>query len=397
VRALRTALLVALLVLAFVGAYAIVAHLQGDTVPGLSGAVKAGLSPLQQEVIGDLQRYYYRPVDPQSLARAGVKAEQKSINAMLKTLNDPYTEYLSPDETRLFTENTKGTYSGVGAVLQKKDGRLEVTSVIQGSPAAEAKIRPGDVIVSVDGKPTADEAIDVSISRIKGKPGTTVHLTIRRKGVAGLIQLTLTRREIAFPLTRSRLIDDHGIKVGYVQLYEFSSGAADKVRQAVDSLTQQGATWFILDLRYNGGGLLEEGVGVASDFLSGDRVVVTTSGLHSPKEVFRATGNPATTRPMVVLVNHWTASASEIVTGALQDYHRATVIGTTTYGKGLVQNVLSLPGGASLKLTTAVYLTPNGANINHEGIHPSIVVSDNPKTKRDEVLQRALRFIATGH
>jgi len=396
VRALKTALLVVLLVLAFVGAYAIVARLQADDVPGLSGTAAAQLSPLQREVIGDLQRYYYRAIDVKTLEQVGAKAQQTSVGALLKTLNDPYTEYMSPDQTRLFSENTKGTYSGVGAVLQKKDGKLEVTSVIQGSPAAEAKIRPGDAIVDVDDKPTADEPLDVSISRIKGKPGTQVHLSIRRQGVAGLIELTLTRREISFPLTRSRLIDDKGTKVGYVQLYEFSSGAADKVRAAADRLERRGAQYFVLDLRYNGGGLLDEGVNVAGDFLSGDPVVVTTSGLHSPKEVFRASGEPATTLPMVVLVNHWTASASEIVSGALQDYHRAEIVGTTTYGKGLVQNVLSLPGGASLKLTTAVYLTPSGKNINHEGIHPSIVVKDDLKTKQDEVLRRALQFIAAG-
>ena len=135
---------------------------------------------------------------------------------------------------------------------------------------------------------------------------------------------------------------------------------------------------------------------MASDFLHPGLVVVTTQGMHSPKEVFKSSGGPATTLPVVVLVNHWTASASEIVAGALQDQGRATIIGTRTFGKGLVQRPISLPGGATLKLTTAVYLTPRGTDINHVGIVPSISVKDDPKTKRDEALQRVLRFIATG-
>jgi len=186
------------------------------------------------------------------------------------------------------------------------------------------------------------------------------------------------------------------VKVGYVQLFEFSSGATEKVRAALQKLQQRGAQKIVFDLRYNGGGLLDEGVGVAGDFLQPGLVVVTTQGMHSPKEVYRSSGGPATPLPVVVLVNHWTASAAEIVSGALQDQGRATIVGTRTFGKGLVQYPFALPGGASLKLTIAVYLTPRGTDINHVGIIPTVSAKDDPKTKRDEALQRALRFIATG-
>ena len=184
-----------------------------------------------------------------------------------------------------------------------------------------------------------------------------------------------------------------GEKVGYVQLFEFASGVGSTVHKDIAQLQSQGAQWIILDLRYNGGGLLSEGVNVASDFISSG-VVVSTKGLHSPLETFDVDRGSATSLPVVVLVNGFTASASEIVTGALQDHHRATVIGTRTFGKGLVQNVIPLPGGANLKLTTAVYLTPDGRDINKKGIEPDVVVRDNPKTKRDEQLQAALHYIA---
>jgi carboxyl-terminal processing protease len=374
------------------GGYVVI-HSRPDAGIGSGGATISGSADLQERVIQELQQHYYKPVDPAKLARVGGK---NAIDAMLKTLNDPYTEYMDAKETDVLRQHTNGTYSGIGAVLEKKKGEIRITRIIEKSPASEAGLLSSDVIVSVDGWQTKGKAVEVVSSRIKGKAGTQVRLAIRRAGVPDLLTYTLLRREIAFPLTRTRLIDDHGTKVGYVQLYEFASGASEKVRTAVDELERRGAQRIILDLRYNGGGLLDEGVGVASDFLEPGQVVVTTEGAHSPMEVLRSSGEPATRLPVVVLVNHWTASASEIVSGALQDLSRATVIGTKTFGKGLVQYPFSLPGGATLKMTIAVYHTPRGTDINHVGIIPSITAKDNLKTKRDEALDRALRYIATG-
>jgi carboxyl-terminal processing protease len=385
------ALLLTLVAVVLVGGFVVV--LARSDSGGATPTTINGSAKLQQRIISDLQRYYYKPVDPAKLQRV---AGTSAIDAMLKTLKDPYTEYMDPKETSLLEEQTKGVYSGIGAILEKKAGEVRITRVIEGSPAAEAHLQSADVIVSVDGRATKGEPIEVVSSRIKGKAGTQVRLAVRRPSTGEALSLTMTRRVISFPITSSRLIDYRGVKVGYVQLSEFSSGAAEKVRAALQTLQQRGAQQIVFDLRYNGGGLLDEGVGVASDFLHPGLVVVTTQGIHSPKEVFKSSGVPATTLPVVVLVNHWTASASEIVSGALQDLGRATIIGTPTFGKGLVQNIIALPGGASLKLTTAVYLTPRGTDINHVGIVPSISVKDDPKTKRDEALQRVLRFIATG-
>jgi carboxyl-terminal processing protease len=316
----------------------------------VSAAQAAGL---EQKIIEELQAHYYKAVNVDQLSQAG-------IAGMLHSLHDPWTVYMSP-----------------------KDG----------SPALQAGIKAGDMIVTVDGQPTKAVSLDVNIGRIKGQEGSQVKLQVRSAASGQVRDLTITRRQIAIPETRTHMYTAGGEKVGYVQLFEFASGVGGTVHKDIAQLQAQGAQWIILDLRYNGGGLLSEGINVASDFISGG-VVVSTKGLHSPLETFGVDRGLATSLPAVVLVNRFTASASEIVTGALQDHRRATVIGTRTFGKGLVQNVIPLPGGANLKITTAVYYTPDGRDINKKGIEPAVVVRDDLKTKRDEQLQAALHYIA---
>jgi carboxyl-terminal processing protease len=311
---------------------------------------------------------------------------------MLKSLDDPYTVYLTPREVREVDLKQRGTYSGIGASLQKTKDGLVITTVFDGSPAKAKGLGPGDLIVTVDGKTTKGVAIETSISRIKGDEGSIVELGIKPKGAKDVELVEVERKRIEIPETREKLIDDKGVKVGYIQLYEFGGLAARQVRRGVDALTEKGAEWFILDLRYNPGGFLAPAVDVTGVFQTG--LVTSTEGLHSPREELTATGQVATKKPMVVLVNGYSASASEIVTGALKDHDRATVIGTTTFGKGLVQSIVDLGNGAALKLTIAVYLTPDGTNINKKGITPDIVVKDKQKTKKDDVLQRALQYIS---
>ncbi len=345
---------------------------------------------LYEQVLRDLQRDYYKQVDVTRLGGTG-------IAALLRSLHDPYTTYFTPQQAKQFNDLLAGTYSGVGAGIEKKRGQLTVTRVFPGSPAAAAGIRRGDVIVTVDGKPTAGVTADVNAARIQGPAGTLVRLQIRRAGGPRLIEIILTRRTISYPLVTSHLLSDHGRKVGYVALSAFSGGAGREVAQAVTRLQSRGAGSLILDLRDNGGGLVTEAVNVAGDFLPKGSVVATTQGLHSPRQVLRTTDAAPVRVPLVVLVNGNTASASEIVTGALKDHRRATIIGTRTFGKGVVQEVLSLPGGGSLKITVASYRTPSGADINHRGIQPSITVSQTSRGRTDLVLRRALRFIASGH
>jgi carboxyl-terminal processing protease len=386
VRALKTGIVIVLIALGFLGGFFVGWILHGEDIVRLGGQSDAAqqAGELQQRIIEELEGRYYREIDVDKLTRRGVKG-------MLEALDDPYTVYLSPRETQQLREQTEGEYSGIGAALEKKNGALLITRVFEGSPAAEAGLAPGDEIVSVDGQGTADVAIDTSISRIKGEAGSDVELEIRKEGEQATEVMTLTRRTIPIPQTDTRMLTADGTKVGYIQLYDFSEGAGDKVREEVEALIGRGAEALVLDLRFNGGGLLSEAVDVTNVFMEG--VVVSTRGRHSPLEVFEAREDPETDLPVVVLVNEYTASASEIVAAALQDRDRATIVGVTTFGKGLVQTIVPLEGEASLKLTTAVYYTPDGENINERGVEPDVRGVDDPDTQRDEALRRALSVI----
>jgi carboxyl-terminal processing protease len=388
-RALRTVVVILLISLGFLGGYFAGWFVHGDNTVGITSAQadsaqKAGA--LQERIIQELQGRYYKKIDVGKLSQAGVAAT-------LKSLNDPWTVYLSPKENSALQLTETGQYSGIGASLQKNAKGLVITGTFPGSPAAQAGLKPGDVVVSVDGMSVAGVDIDVAVGRIKGADGSTVKLGVLKQGKGAEQQFTLTRRHIEIPETSHRMVTTAtGKKVGYIRLFDFGGYAARDVRRDVVALDKQGAQAYILDLRYNPGGLLTQAVDVSDVFMQG--LVTTTQGLHSPREVLTADGDVATKKPVYVLVNGYSASAAEIVTGALKDHDRATIIGTRTFGKGLVQTIVDLGGGAALKLTTAVYLTPNGTDINKKGIVPDIVVKDNAKTKKDDVLQRALAAIA---
>ncbi len=382
----RSLVAVAILALAFLLGFVLAKGLDRTA----SAASVQGQADRYGQVLNDLQRNYYKPVD---VAKLG----QKGIKSLLASLHDPYTVYFSPQQAKQFSQELSGSYTGIGVAVDVKSGRLTVTKVFPGSPAASAGITPGEVIVSVDGKPTAGQSARADVARITGPAGTTVRLQLQRTTKPRRLTLTLTRRPISLPLTTSRLIDDHGTKVGYVSLSSFAKGAGARVHDAIAALQKRGAQWIVFDLRDNGGGLVNEAQSVASDFLPAGKVVVTTQGAHSPKDVLKTTGGSPTSLPLVVLVNGNTASASEIVTGALQDYGRGTVVGSKTFGKGVVQTVLPLSGGAELKITVASYRTPLGRDINHKGIEPSIVVAGQATKGKDPALARALRLIATGH
>jgi carboxyl-terminal processing protease len=387
-RALRTTVVVLLVALGFLGGYFVGWYLHGENVVRLSAgqedaAKKAG--DLQQRIIQELQGRYYKPVDVDKLSTAGV-------NGTLKSLNDPYTVYLSPKELKAIQEQLAGQFFGIGAALQKGKKGLVITTVFAGSPADKAGLKVGDIIVTVDGKPTSDEDVAASIARIKGQDGTHVTLGIAPKAGGPVKTLDIVRRRVEVPETRTKMERAGGQKVGYVQLFAFDGFAARDVRRDVQALAKRGAQSFILDLRYNLGGLVRQAVDVTGVFQTG--VVTSTEGLHDPLKVLETKGPVATDKPLVVLVNGWSVSSSEIVTGALKDHQRAEVVGTRTFGKGLVQDFVSLGNGAGLKLTVAVYLTPNGTDINKKGIVPNIVVRDDPKTKKDEQLQAALKYLA---
>jgi carboxyl-terminal processing protease len=400
-----------------------------------SGAGEADLQRLQAEILQRLESTYYKETDSETLATG-------AIDGMLASLGDPYTVYYSPEEYASLMEETSGSYSGVGMVLQMNEHLATVVSVFPGSPAESAQIEAGDIIVSVNGATTAGLTLDDVVSGIKGPEGTKTVLDMYRPAppattsttvadqtqgdttdtaadttqeaadaaetltvdLTGLPdggtskEYTLTRRSIVVPTTETETLDVAGKKVAHITLFTFNNeNASQDLRDEVEkALEQDNVDAIILDLRNNGGGLLTAAVEVASIFIDSG-VIVSTEGLHSREEQLRASGNAVVDVPVYVLTNEYTASASEIVAGALQDYGRATIVGETTFGKGLVQSVEPLSNGGAVKVTTAVYLTPKGRDINAKGVSPDVVAPDDPATKDvDETLQKVLDLIASG-
>ena len=277
---------------------------------------------------------------------------------------------------------TSGEFSGIGVWLDVKDGELVVLSVLPNSPALEVGLQPGDVIEAIDGEPVAKMTTDEAVARIKGKAGTDVDLTVDAGG-REQISFSITRAPIEFPNLRAELTDDD---IGYINLVGFARGAGKQLHDEVERLLDDGAEGIVLDIRDNGGGLFSESIDVASVFVE-DGVITT---YRSPEQEieYEAKGDAFEDIPLVVLVNGNTASASEIVAGALQDNDRAVVVGSTTFGKGSVQEVIPLSDASALKLTTAAYLTPDGTNINGDGIEPDVEVPGNqPTVQRNRAVE----------
>jgi len=371
---------------------------------------------LQREVLAKLESTYYKDIDVEAL-------EGKAIDGMLAGLGDPYTVYMDPEEYASFLEESSGSYSGVGMVVEMKDGLVTIVSTFKDSPAQSAGIQSGDIILSVDGASTDGLNLDEVVAKIKGPEGTKVTLEmyrppssttttmagesddaadeaatadISRLPTGGVItEYTLVRRTIAIPVTERESLEVDGEDVGYIMFFTFSDGSALQLRTEVQQAVEQDhADVIILDLRSNGGGLLDEAVEVAGIFISQGEIV-STEGLHSPEQVYYADGDAFTEVPLYVLVDEYTASASEIVAGALQDHDRAVLVGETTFGKGLVQVITPLSNGGALKVTSAVYLTPDGRNINETGITPDVQAPDDPETTEvDEGLETVLDLIS---
>jgi carboxyl-terminal processing protease len=338
---------------------------------------------LRAEVIDTIEDNYYKKVDEEKL-------DDASLKGIVESLRDPFSHYLTPKETSQFNESVSGEFEGVGMNVEEDRRGLEVLGVFEGTPAEEAGIKRGDLILSVNGKSIAGVNSDVATSRIKGPAGTTVELSVLSPGGEGPRQISVKREKIAVPIVRGRIRPRGGEKLGVVKLVSFSSGAHGLLRREVDGLLKKGADGIVLDLRGNGGGLLTEAQLVSSIFIE-DGEIVSTRGRSRPERTLDAEGDAIDEDiPVVVLVDGGSASASEIVTGALRDRHRATVVGTRTFGKGLVQEVKPLSNGGVLDITVANYYLPGGETITKAGIRPQVRAVDNPKTDRDEALPVAL-------
>ncbi|HET9163940.1 MAG TPA: S41 family peptidase [Solirubrobacterales bacterium] len=348
----------------------------------------AGLTAEASELIED---NYFREVSQGNLI-------DSSLNGMVRGLrlryHDRFSDYFSPKLLARFDEEIEGRFSGVGLSVTEAKGGLHVVKVFRGSPAEQGGIEVGATIVSVDGKPIAGLGSTAATELIKGPEGTAVTLGVRPANGGKARRVRLTRAQIALPVLSSKMLTAKGEKVGYARLATFSEGADVALRRAVRKLQAQGARALVLDLRGNGGGLLEEAVLSASIFLPEGEVVVTTDSRTEGHAVYKTKGGNLPPLPIVVLIDRNTASAAEILTAALADDAGAKTVGTRSYGKGVFQQEIGLSNGGALKLTVGEYFTPNGENLAGKGIHPDVKAPDLPATKRDEGLERALAVLA---
>jgi carboxyl-terminal processing protease len=344
----------------------------------------------REQIIQDVHDNFYKPVKRSSL-------EEASLKAVVASLHDRYSEYFTPSEAKAFTQSINGQFEGVGMTIDSSDTKkgLLVRMVFAGSPAKQAGIGPGDLIVAVNGKTTVGKPADASTGLIRGPAGTSVTLGVRHHGTAPMRSIKVERKKIDVPLVQSRVVQRGGKKLAVIRLFQFSQGASKQVKDAVQKAIAKGAQGIVLDLRGNPGGELVEGRDVPSLFIN-KGLIVSTHGRHSPEQKLYATGNAiAPTIPMVVLVDKGSASAAEIAAGALRDDGRATIVGEKTFGKGVFQNVEPLRNGGLLKLTIGSYYLPKGENLAGDGINPQVRAHDDPKTKRDEALPVALRALQT--
>jgi carboxyl-terminal processing protease len=348
------------------------------------------------DVLERVKHDYVNPVDDHQLLQAAIRGMVSSL--------DPYSAYLDGDEYDEVKISSSGQYSGVGIEVSMEDEEVVVVSPFEGSPAAAAGIRPGDIIASIDGVPVNTTTLADTIGRMRGKEGTSVRIGILREGSPEPLQFTLKRSRVELHSVKSELLEPG---LGYVRISQFSETTGDDLEAALKDLRKRNGTalkGLVLDLRNNPGGVLEAAVAVSDTFLNSG-VIVTAKG-RTPESKFEMDATPGDAlngAPIVVLVNGGSASAAEIVAGALKDNHRATLMGRTTFGKGSVQTVIPLSGDRAIKLTTSLYYTPSGISINHRGIAPDIelerdpkppsvaVPEDAPLLQRDAEVRRALQ------
>ncbi len=362
---------------------------ESSTTPVLNQNDRYKNLELFQKVLQFVEKNYVDPTQNDALVHGAIKG-------MLETL-DPHSNFLSSEVYRDMKIDTSGKFGGVGIEVGIKEDILTVIVPMEDSPAWKAGVQPGDKIVKINGESTRGYSLSEAIAKMRGKNGSTVNLTLYRKGWAKFKTLALKRQEIKIRSVRSEMIENG---FGYVRLASFNENAARDVKNAIDKLeSKEKLKGLVFDLRMNPGGLLDQAVDVSSLFIDEGVVVSTVGRDPSQKEVrYAKKGNARKDLPLVILVNSSTASAAEIVSAALQDHHRAMILGDTTFGKGSVQTIIDLGNEMGLKLTIARYFTPNGVSIQERGVVPDVVLDEydpkllaQAKIKRDSPRERDLK------
>ncbi|MEW6439944.1 MAG: S41 family peptidase [bacterium] len=336
------------------------------------------------DVLEKVQQNYVEPVESKKLMYGAIKG-------MLETL-DPHSAFLDPEIYKELQVETKGTFGGLGIEITVRDGLLTIVSPIEDTPAFRGGLKAGDKILKIDGESTKEMTLFEAVKRMRGKKGSEIVLTIAREGLAEPMDVSLVRDIIKIRSVKSRMVDK---EYAYVRVAQFQEDTAKELKKTLEELEAQapsGVKGLVLDLRNNPGGLLDQAVQVSDEFLESGKIVYTNGRIEAQQmEFFAHPQKEKHAYSMIVLVNGGSASASEIVAGALQDHHRAVILGTTTFGKGSVQTIIPLDDGSGLKLTTAQYFTPNGRSIQAKGIDPDIIVPEKVKAGEDEKPVQFLR------
>lgn len=388
---MRILIAVLLVFTAFVGGVYVGAYPDTPIVGGLKEVIAPDRSTISTDQVQELiEQDFYRKVPDEKLTNG-------SINGMVETLNDRFSHYYDPEQNEAFEQATSGRYTGVGMAVNQDARGLLVTITYPKSPAREAGIKAGDVITEVNGKSIKGLSADEAVAKIKGPEGTEVTLSVATPNDDDKLgkprELKLTRKAIAIPVTQGKMYEREGRKVGYVQLTSFTETSGNAVRAQVNSLKKQGADSYVLDLRGNPGGRLDQAVAVSSVFLK-DGMIVATDGRSRPREQFNAVSEDfLTTDPLVVLVDKGSASASEITAGAVKYRDRGLIVGTRTYGKGVFQEITELKNGGALSLTVGRYVLPGNHYIGKDGLKPDLTVEDAEKTRPDEALDAAFEAL----
>ncbi|RDU22777.1 S41 family peptidase [Anaerosacchariphilus polymeriproducens] len=337
-------------------------------------AVENKVNTIQQLI----NRFYLNKIDYD-------KMESGIYSGLVSSLGDPYSTYYTKDEFDLLMESTKGTYSGIGALLSQdpKTGIVSIIKVYEGTPSEEAGLHEGDMIYKVDDIEVTGMDLAEAVTHIKGKESSKVHLTIAREGESDYLQFDVERRKINVPTVISKMMDD---KVGYIAVSEFDEVTYDQYTKALDQLIDDGMKGLVIDLRNNPGGNLDIVCKMVDEIL-GKGLIVYIEDKNGKREEFKSDANNKLKVPLAVLINGNSASASEIFAGAVKDYKIGTLVGTKTFGKGIVQQLIDLKDGSALKLTIASYFTPSGVNIHGVGIKPDEEVELSESAKEDKVIK----------